>query len=611
MYLFDRKHRAIAYANINTALGKTAPLARIRRVTKEFYRNFGQSLVDLFLVPLVNQDYIKKNVVIDGKEYLKEVLARSKRVIFLGIHAGSWELSNIITANLGFPYHVLFRPQPNYPRLERLLNSYRSFGGCKLIARKNQTRRLIEALKLNEAIGMTLDQGGKDGILVDFFGKPASFATGGIRLALKYDAEIVCGFFRRLKGAKIEIICIPPQKLKKSQDLEKDIRDNLQVLVSVFENYIAKYPQEYLWTNKIWKYANRKNILILKDTKVGHLRQAESLAGLIAARLKDKGITANVVQLEVKFKQGLARVGFILSSLFSGKYACQGCLTCLRQFLDKTTYEKLIGIAADVVVSCGSSLAPVNFLISRQNLAKSCVIMRPGLLGVRRFDLVVMSRHDHPPKAKNVVVTEGALNLIDEEYLQGCKDRMINNEAQGVQNGKQFYIGLLIGGDTKNFRLTPDSLFEAVKQIKLFAEISGAKILVTTSRRTSSEAEKLIKCEFKDFSPCKLLVIANEKNIPQAVGGILALSSMVITSAESISMISEAVSSKKYVLVLDSEGLSKKHRSFIEHFSQNKYAYLVRANQLCSQLEKIWSEKPKIQTPNDNLLVKAALKRII
>jgi KDO2-lipid IV(A) lauroyltransferase len=611
MYLFDLKHRALAYANIKTAFGNKFSLLRIRKATRQFYRNFGQNLIDIFLVPLVNPDYIKKHITIENMEYVKEAFAKSKGVIFLGVHEGSWELSNVIGANLGFSYHILIRPQPGYPRLEGLLNSYRSQRGCKLITRKSQTRRLIKALKNNDAVGMTFDQGGKAGALVDFFGRPASFATGAIRLALKYDASIIPGFFLRTEGAKIKFVFQPPLKLKKSGDLETDIQDNLAVLTRIFEKHISDYPQEYLWTHKIWKYTNRKNILILSDAKVGHLRQAESLARLTSALLKEKGITANIVQLEVKFKYRLAKFGFILSSIFCGKYACQGCLACLKKFLDKTTYEKLVGIAADIVISCGSSLAPVNFIISRQNLAKSCVIMRPGFLGTQRFDLVVMSRHDHPPRAKNVVVTEGALNLIDAEYLQNCKAQIINNVARYAPSDKEPYIGLLIGGDSKNFRLAPELLNEVAKQIKLFAEISGAKILVTTSRRTSREVEIMVKHEFKYFSPCQLLIIANEKNISQAVGGILALSSMVITSAESISMISEAVSSRKYVLVFHSEGLSRKHQRFLEYYVQHKYVYLVKANRICSQLEKIWLEKSKIPMPDDNLLVREAIKRII
>jgi KDO2-lipid IV(A) lauroyltransferase len=615
MYFFDLKHRAIAYVNIKCAFEKKFSLSQVRKTTRKFYRNFGQNLIDIFLVPLVNEDYIKKHITIENFEYAKEAFAKGRGVIFLGVHEGSWELSNVIGASLGFSYHILIRPQRGYPRLERLLNSYRRQRGCKLITRRDQTRRLIQALKNNDAIGMTFDQGGKAGVLADFFAKPASFATGAIRLALKYGATIVPGFFVRTQGAKIKIIFLPPPELKKSGDSKADIQDNLGVLVRIFEKFISKYPQEYLWTYKIWKHTNQKNILILSDAKVGHLRQAESLAKLISAHLKQKGIAVDVEQLEVKFRHRLARFGFTLGSIFSGKYACQGCLACLKESLDKACFEKLTRKAVDIVISCGSSLAAVNFLISRENCARSCVIMRPGFLGAKRFDLVVLSRHDHPPKAKNVVAIDGALNLIDQDYLEGCLSHIANHVSSGdtrsAPGDKQFYIGLLIGGDTKNFNLAPELLYEVLRQIKLFAEISGAKILVTTSRRTSRQAEIMVKHEFKYFNPCELLIIANEKNIPQAVGGILALSSMVIISAESISMISEAVSSKKYVLVFNAQGLSDKHQRFLTYYAQNKYIYLVGASHLCSQLEKIWWEKPTIHVPDDNLLVNEALKKLV
>jgi len=331
MYLFDLKHRAIAYANIKVAFGEKVTLAQIRKTTREFYRNFGQNLIDIFLVPLVNEDYIQKHITIENMEYVKDAFAKGKGVIFLGIHEGSWELSNVIGANLGFAYHILIRPQRAYPRLEGLLNLYRRKRGCRLITRKNQTRRLIHALKNNDAIGMTFDQGGKAGVLVDFFGRPASFATGAIRLALKYQAVIVPGFFLRTQRAKIKIIFSPPLELKKTGDLESDIRENLATLVSIFEKFITQYPREYLWTYKIWKYANRKNILILSDGKAGHLRQSESLAKFVSAYFKEKGIVADVKQQEVRFKHRLARLAFVFSAMFSGKYACQGCLACLRK----------------------------------------------------------------------------------------------------------------------------------------------------------------------------------------------------------------------------------------------------------------------------------------
>ncbi len=55
MYLLDVKHRCLAYANMRRALGDKIPHCRLRLLVKDFYRNFGQNLVEIFIVPLVNE----------------------------------------------------------------------------------------------------------------------------------------------------------------------------------------------------------------------------------------------------------------------------------------------------------------------------------------------------------------------------------------------------------------------------------------------------------------------------------------------------------------------------------------------------------------------------
>ncbi len=173
-------------------------------------------------------------------------------------------------------------------------------------------------------------------------------------------------------------------------------------------------------------------------------------------------------------------------------------------------------------------------------------------------------------------------------------------------------IGLLIGGDTKDFHLDKDTVSEVIKQIKSASEKLEADILVTTSRRTSREVEVKLKEELKDYPRCKLLIIANEKNIPEAVGGILGLSQIVISSSESISMISEAVNSRKYVLVFKSAGLNSRHRRFLDHFAKNKYIYLVEGpHDLSAKIEDIWLNRPAIHSLSDNLLISEAIKKIL
>src|SRR3989338_6634671 len=60
LYCFDLRHRAIAYANIKLALGKGLSPFRISNLTREFYRNFAQSLFEIFYIPLVDKEYFLK-----------------------------------------------------------------------------------------------------------------------------------------------------------------------------------------------------------------------------------------------------------------------------------------------------------------------------------------------------------------------------------------------------------------------------------------------------------------------------------------------------------------------------------------------------------------------
>lgn len=609
LYYFDPKHKCLAYANIRRACGTVLSPRQLSRITRKFYHSFGQSLIEVFLIPRIDKEYMKKYIKIEGEEHIFEALKKGKGVILLGVHAGSWELSNVICANLGFPFRLLVRDQ-GLPLLNKLLNSYRRNKGCRLIQRQSQTRELIEALKSNEAVGMTADQGGKNGELVEFFGRNASMSSGAFRIAVRYQAVILPAYYARVRGPYHKVIIEPPFEIKESQNREQDIHNNLQRLTSVFEKLILKYPQEYLWTYKIWKYAQEKNILILSDAKTGHLRQSQAAARIIKDYLEEKKINTHIESVEVKFKNNLSSLALKLGSCLSGKYCCQGCSWCLKRFLSADTYQSLIKKSPDVIISCGSSLAPVNFILSRENTAKSILIMRPSILGTRKFDLVILSRHDRPPKRRNIVATEGALNLIDAAYLKEQSSRLLSLLPAGCRL-KEPCLSFLIGGDTKKFSLSAANISEAAVQIKGACERLGADILVTTSRRTSREVEDIVKKEFRNYPPCKLLVVANEKNIPEAIGGMLGLSRLTIISPESISMISEAVNSGNYTLVFESPDLGRKHRRFLHNFAENKYIYLVRASELGREIERLWLKKPPIVSTRDNFLLREAIGEIL
>jgi len=607
-YLIDLKHRSIAYANIKTALGEKFSPSQLRGIVRKFYRAFSQNIIEVFYIPNFDKKYLDRYVAIEGYQNVREGFQKGKGVIFVAMHAGGWELANIVCANLGFAFSMFVREQ-NFPHVEEVLSSYRKAKGCRIISRENQMRELLRVLKANESVALTIDQGGRNGTTVKFFDKYASMASGAIRLALKLDCALIPVFPTRVRGPYIKFWVEPAFKLKSTGNLEDDVRDNLQGLVQVFEKYITKYPQEYLWSYKSWKYSSEKNILVLSDGKTGHLRQSQALAKISADYLKSKGKTSHINIVEVKFKNRLSSTALTLANCLAGKYICQGCLLCLRVFLDKESYFGLIKAKPDVIISCGSSLVPVNYQLSRENQAKSLVIMRPSIFGLRRFDLVVMAKHDRPLRRRNVAVIDGALNLIDRDYLKVQAQQLIRETGISFPESLPG-LGLLLGGNTKNFCLDEVIVKEVLKQIKDLSVRFNAQILVTTSRRTPETVDSLVKNELRGFDQAKLVIIAKDKNYPSVIGGILALSRIVVVSSESISMISEAVSSLKHVVVFKSPGLSARHRVFLDNLTRNNYIHLVEAADLGKAIAGIFTDPPEIKPLRDNEIISESLRRI-
>jgi Kdo2-lipid IVA lauroyltransferase/acyltransferase len=623
IYFFDPRHRAVAYANIKKAVSLNCDLRMVSKITRRAYQAFGQNLIEISFIPRINKKYLEKYIYIENRHCIVEAFKRGKGVIFLVSHEGNWELSNIICANLGFPF-VLFVRDQGFPRLNALLNSYRLKQGAKLIHKQAGLRQLIEVLKSNQSIGMTVDQGGKNGEIVKFFGKAASMSTGAVKLALKYDCSIIPVFYTRLKGPYTKVILDQVYTVTRSGNAQNDLRDNLQRLINIYEKNIQQYPHEYLWTYKVWKYGKEKEILILSDGKSGHLHQSESVAKLINQKLASRGIKTTLSICEVKFRSSLARFIFSGMVIFNGKYQCHICLRYLRHALTRESWQGLINLKLDIVISAGGKLSAVNYILAKANQARSIVLMRPTNLFLKKFDLAIIPQHDWPggrglvsdsqshcPKAKkNVVVTEGALNLVDVDYLRERSERL---QQSSLFKGPLLNpcIGVLIGGNSKKFSISQQVIMELANQIKQSAEDLDADILLSTSRRTPPEAEQLIKNEFGAYSRCKLLIIANENNHPDAVGGILGLSRIIISSPESISMISEAVMAEKYVVVFEALGLSKKHQRFLKNYQEKRYIYLKQAKQLSGLIKEIWQNKPELSFPKDSLKVSEALNKIL
>lgn len=618
IYYLDFKRRHLAYTNLKIAFSKTKSPHELRKINKQSFQNFGQNFIELLRLPLMNDlPSVKKFVTIDGRENALNALKQGKGVILLANHFGNWELASKAGAALfEHPYKVIVNRQKKFSRLNELLNSYRIYPGSGVIERGMATRQAIKSLRANELVAIVVDQGGRDGTLVPFFDRQASMADGAIRMALRMGTPVCFVNLVREKGPYHRLYIHEPFKLIQTGDQDQDVEQNLLQVTRLMEKYIREYPAAYMWFYKIWKYSKESVLVVLNDGKTGHLRQSQTVAAMIEKALSDRGIGCSTATLDVNYKNTWSARVLSLLSLFTNGYFFHGHLGFLRWFLEQKSFEQVMSLKADVIVSCGSSLAGINNLLAGEQQAKSIVILKPGLLPLDRFDLVILPQHDQPQKAENVVITKGAPNLITPEYLEQQSKSLLNRYSHLKLRGK-LKIGVLIGGDTKDYFLSEPNVKLVLNQIREVADEINADILLTTSRRTSERVENMLQREIKKLTACQLFISANRNNVPEAVGGILGLSDLIVVSGDSISMISEAASSGKNTIVFpvqnyaQAAALTHKHHAFIDQLNADGYIVSVGIKDVRRAIYDVAKNKIKTRKLNDHAAVLDAVRKIL
>lgn len=618
VYYFDARRKEQIYANLRVAFADQKSPAEIKAIARRVFENFAQNFIDLLRLPLLTRQNYSRQVDIEGVENLAAAREKGKGVIVLAMHYGSWELASLSCAMMGLPYKVLVNPQARLNRLNELLNTYRSCKGSVVLSRGLNTRDMVTSLKNNEVIGMVVDQGGRAGVLVPFFGKKASFSAGALRLALKRDVPICFAAIMRQPGGRHRLVYHPPLEIVNTSDPEADLKANLRRVAGIMEDYIREYPQEYMWFYKIWKYTDESVITVLNDGKMGHYRQSEAIAALAKKVLLEKGVKTEAHTVDVDFKSPTHALVLSVVGSFIRFFVRKGRIGFLRRFLTEETYKELNSRKSDFVVSCGTKLAGVNYFYGYDNDAKMFIAQKPGIWDMSLFSLVVLPRHDMGRRVRraNVVTTFGALNPITPKYLEDRKQKLLLRYSH-LKNRIKKNIALFIGGDSKHIFISEQQVRVVVNQLKGVLRDLGCELLVSSSRRTPAKIDQILFREFKKHPACPLLVSPNKEDIPEAVGGMLALGDIIVVSGDSISMVSEAATSGKNVIVflpekrVQSAHFANKHLQFLNTLHDYGHIISTDARNVGQVIYEMLQGKRQTRKLEDSANVYEALNRVI
>ena len=253
VYLLHGKLRRVGMRNLELAFPEKSRRER-KKILRGVFTSLGRQVAEVCLFPKYTRENVSKTVVYEGFENFERALARGKGVLFLTGHLGAWELSAFAHSLYGYPLNIVMRPLDN-PYLDRLAREYRTMHGNKAVD-KDFARGLIAALRKGQTVGVLMDTNmiASQGVFVDFFGIKACTAAGVARVARKTDASVVPGFtIWDPVLQKYRLRFDPPVELVRTGNTEVDVVTNTARFTKVIEDYVRRYPDQWLWVHRRWK----------------------------------------------------------------------------------------------------------------------------------------------------------------------------------------------------------------------------------------------------------------------------------------------------------------------------------------------------------------------
>lgn len=278
--------------------------------------------------------------------------------------------------------------------------------------------------------------------------------------------------------------------------------------------------------------------LVLMDDRIGSSKQALALAELM-------GFDYRIHKLEYTCWAGLPNFVPFISSMVA-----KNALSGIKDF------------EPSIIISAGRRAARAALYMRDKKYkdAKLIQILSP-CMPYSAFDAVIVPWHDNiSSDAANIVRVDGAVVYRDEVK---CSE-VARVWGEKFKDFGKPRISVLIGGDTKNGKLSSAEVAEVLTITSNFARQISGTLFVTNSRRTSDAANAMIysmldDCDIESFFyDCR-----NGGENPY--DGMLECTDYIVLTADSISMCAEAISTGKPVIVYVPEKcVSHKHKKFIE-----------------------------------------------
>jgi KDO2-lipid IV(A) lauroyltransferase len=251
-YRLAAGRRRVARTNVAHAFPEMASADR-ERIVRGMFEHFGRMLLELIRFRTLTPDEIRALTEVEGEEHVLEAYRGGRGVVFIGGHAGYWEMQGIHHAVAWKPFSVVARPLDN-PRLHELLEGIRTRTGNTVIYRQGSIRKVLRALGENRGVAILIDQHLQtpDAVYVNYFGRPAATTTVVGSLVVRTGAAVVPAIGLPLPGGRYRLVYAPPVPPPVDASPEA-IQAFTQRCTDAIETFVRRDPELWLWMHRRWR----------------------------------------------------------------------------------------------------------------------------------------------------------------------------------------------------------------------------------------------------------------------------------------------------------------------------------------------------------------------
>jgi len=256
-YKASKKYRNVVRANLNYAFDNTMSEEEITEITKYSFKNLMYNFLHLMEIRHMSTTELEKKVTVKNKEIVQKIHKQDRAIVYIASHYCSWELGAVSLGYFLEPIAGVYKKMKNREYEEWLLDARAHFGNSNL-EKTNVLKPLIKLIKQKKASGILIDTNinPREGVMIEFLGKPLRQTATPAYLARKFDAALVPVSIRTDDEEHYELIVHEEIPVQKTEDETADILHATQLQADWLSELIRKEPKFWFWLHKRWKSDN-------------------------------------------------------------------------------------------------------------------------------------------------------------------------------------------------------------------------------------------------------------------------------------------------------------------------------------------------------------------